>query len=118
MRVVMKEKLHVFHGHQPVYLEEGQEVSGSLAAMLLKQAPGKVTPLDQPEPEPAELDITAPAPKVLAWVGEDPARAAESLAAEQARDKPRSTLVAALTKLTEKGEQDGDRPDQDPDEDE
>jgi hypothetical protein len=37
----------------------------------------------------------------LAWVGEDRERAAEALAAEEARDKPRSTLVRDLTKLAE-----------------
>jgi hypothetical protein len=36
---------------------------------------------------------------VLAWVGDDPERAARALAAERDRDKPRSTLVAALEKL-------------------
>lgn len=38
---------------------------------------------------------------VLAWVGEDKERAARALAAEQARDKPRSTLVGQLEKLAQ-----------------
>lgn len=106
MRVVVNENMKVFHGHVPVQLDAGQEVSGELAALLARSARSKVTVLDEPEPEapapqvpPAELDITANAADVLAWVGEDPERAAEALEAEQAKDKPRSTLVAALTKL-------------------
>lgn len=111
MRAVVKQTMRVFHGHVPVDLVEGQEVSGSLAAMLLKRAPGRVQPLDQPQqgtaPEPpAGLDIAATANEVLAWVGEDPSRAAEALAAEQARDKPRSTLLKALEKLAGAGDED------------
>ena len=34
---------------------------------------------------------------VLKWVGDDPARAAAALAAEYARDVPRSTLVDKLS---------------------
>lgn len=37
---------------------------------------------------------------VLAWVGDDPARAAVAVEAEQGREKPRKTLLANLEKLT------------------
>lgn len=37
-----------------------------------------------------------PADKVLAWVGDDPERALAALLAEQARDKPRATLIDQL----------------------
>ncbi|MCX5601621.1 hypothetical protein OOK29_26065 [Streptomyces phaeochromogenes] len=49
---------------------------------------------------PAELDADATVADVLAWVGEDQDRAAEALAAEQAKEKPRSTLVKALSEIT------------------
>lgn len=39
------------------------------------------------------------AAEVLAWVGDDPDKAGAALVAESARDKPRSTLIAALEKL-------------------
>lgn len=39
------------------------------------------------------------ADQVLTWVGEDAEKAKLALAAEQAKAKPRSTLVAALDKL-------------------
>ncbi|MFI9558864.1 hypothetical protein [Nonomuraea endophytica] len=39
--------------------------------------------------------------EVLAWVGDDHERAAQALAAERAKERPRSTLVARLTELVE-----------------
>src|SRR5882757_2700324 len=45
------------------------------------------------EPEPVPDGI---AEAVLSWVGSDPERALAAWDAEQARDKPRSTLIAAL----------------------
>jgi hypothetical protein len=62
----------------------------------------KARPLPAPAPgdePPVELDVDGTAADVLAWVGEDPERAAEALEAEQAKDKPRSTLVKQLEKL-------------------
>lgn len=123
MRVRVNEKIKIFHGHVPVELEKGQEVTGSLAALLAARAPKKVTLLDAPEPEteeddgqeqdeppadsdgPAdvvdEFDPDATAAAVLDWVDEDPGRAATALAAEQTKDRPRSTLVKQLEKLAE-----------------
>lgn len=40
-----------------------------------------------------------PAKDVLAWVGDDSDRAVAALEAEELRDQPRSTLVAALEKV-------------------
>lgn len=37
----------------------------------------------------------------MTWIGDDRARAAQALAAEQAKDKPRSTVVKRLSALTE-----------------
>lgn len=49
---------------------------------------------------PAELDIKANAPVVLAWVGEDKARAQQALDAETGEGgKNRSTLVEQLQKI-------------------
>jgi hypothetical protein len=41
------------------------------------------------------------ADEVLAWVGDDPARAARALVAEKIAEKPRTTLLDKLAKLTE-----------------
>lgn len=43
--------------------------------------------------------------KVLAWVGDDPTRAATALAAEQARAKTRASLVASLDAIIAGGEE-------------
>lgn len=110
MRVVVNESIKIFHGHRSVRLAKGQEVSGELAAMLLERAPNKVTPVaeevadDGPagtDPRPDSLDSASTAPEVLAWVGDDPERAEQALEAEEARDKPRSTLIRDLTKVAQ-----------------
>jgi hypothetical protein len=111
VRVVVNENVKVFHGHKSVRLAAGQEVSGELAALLLERAPKKVTRLDSEPGEnggdggatepPASLADASTAAEVLAWVGEDPERAAEALDAEEAAEKPRSTLVKQLKKLAE-----------------
>ncbi|MFJ2007001.1 hypothetical protein [Streptomyces chartreusis] len=58
-------------------------------------------PSDDPQTMGTELDIEAKADDVLAWVGEDAERASEALRQEQARDKPRSTLLKQLAKLAD-----------------
>ncbi|MEV6696230.1 hypothetical protein AB0M68_03580 [Streptomyces sp. NPDC051453] len=111
MRVKTREAFSPYYNYGLVPLGKGEEVSGALALFLLETG-SPVDPVDddakawrppgREEPElevPAELDIDANAADVLAWVGDDPERAAEALAAEQAKDKPRSTLVKQLEKL-------------------
>ena len=64
---------------------------------VAEAAPAKA-PEKAPESDPdAVPDDTAE--KVLAWVGDDKARAERALKAEQAKQKPRTTLVDQLTKL-------------------
>lgn len=103
MRVVVNEDMKVFHGHVPVELKKGQEVSGSLAEMLLTGAPRKVSRADEAD-EAGESDGFDPNGKIddiLSWVGDDPDRAREALDAEQDKgDKARPRLVAKLTELT------------------
>ncbi|MFL4904823.1 hypothetical protein ACJ6WF_16950 [Streptomyces sp. MMS24-I2-30] len=94
-------------------LKQDDEVSGELAAYLVSTH-SPVEPLDdearalrdapaeepqEPTGPPADLDIDGTAADVLAWVGEDPERASKALEQEQAKDKPRSTLVKQLEKL-------------------
>lgn len=54
-------------------------------------------PATQPVDDQAPPDGTVQA--ILDWVDEDPARAQAALDVEQAKDSPRSTLVATLEKL-------------------
>lgn len=91
-----------WHGVQE--LAEGQIVpSGEFADHLLATG-APVEPLDT---EPAvDLDgdgvPDGAVNAVLAWVGEDPGRAAQALDAEQAKgEAARATLVAKLSKLIE-----------------
>ncbi|MGW1102714.1 hypothetical protein [Streptomyces sp. NPDC002540] len=111
MRVKAREAFSPYYNYGLVPLAAGEEVSGGLALFLLETR-SPVDPVDddakawrpagaadEPEPQiPAELDIEASAVAVLAWVGDDPERAEEALAAEQEKDKPRSTLVKQLEK--------------------
>ena len=123
MRVRIKENFRVFHGHVPHDLTEGQEVTGSIAEMLLTRASGKVERVDVeavPDSDgpahrepcvdgsvcgcehcPPELDINASVAKILEWAGQDKDRAAEALDGENDKDKPRATLVKALTAVLE-----------------
>jgi len=83
-------------------LAKDEEVIGELAEHLAANCPTSVEVLGGgeagPPPDPdAVPDGTAA--DVLAWVGDDHDKAAKALEAEQAREKPRSTLVAALEKL-------------------
>jgi hypothetical protein len=110
MRAKVLENISPYWNYGIHSLAKDAEVSGELAAYLVSTH-SPVEPLDDearallepPREEtgepPAELDIDAKADDVLAWVGEDPERAAVALAAEQAKDKPRSTLVKQLEKL-------------------
>jgi hypothetical protein len=99
---------------------KGEELEGDLARHLAANGPeGAVEILEaDPEPEPVPEEPLAPAedpdgdggdgPPVdgtiddlMTWVDGDPDRAGEALAAEQAKDKPRSTVVKRLTALTD-----------------
>jgi hypothetical protein len=112
MRAKVLEDIAPYYNYAVVTLAKDDEISGELAAYLVS-ARSPVEPLDdearalleppkeKPDPgaPPAELDIDGTAADVLAWVGDDQERADEALEAEQAKDKPRSTLVKQLEKL-------------------
>jgi hypothetical protein len=119
MRARVLENIAPYWNYGIHQLKKDDEVAGEFAAYLvsthspvepvddearaLLEAPqeGSAPPADAP---PAELDIDGTAADVLAWVGDDPDRAEEALEAEQAKDKPRSTLVKQLEKLAGSGE--------------
>lgn len=88
------------------------EASNGAESALSAEAPQPPEPSPAPEqveaPPAADEQVAAPADdqlpdggakEILSWVADDPAKARQALDAEQTRDKPRSTLVAALTKL-------------------
>lgn len=91
----------VYFNYAVEALVEGQEVpAGEFADFLLATG----SPVEEVDVGPT-LDATGDgvpdgtAAQVLAWVDSDPDRAALALAAEQHREPPRSTVVAALDKL-------------------
>jgi hypothetical protein len=101
MRVRVLEACKAYFNYNVHHLAEGQVVDGEFADHLLHVV-APVEPLaDETAPDPGagELDITAAAATVLAWVGDDPERAAEAFAAEQATEKPRAGLIGQLQKL-------------------
>lgn len=118
MRVRVLEASRPYYNYGIVDLAKDEEIKGGLALFLLETGAnvepvdddakawrpagsGESDEIDEEEDDapPLELDIDAKADDVLAWVGDDPARASEALAAEQAKDKPRSTLVKQLEKI-------------------
>ncbi|MFI1580019.1 hypothetical protein [Embleya sp. NPDC020630] len=118
MRVKTTEPLRPYYNYALVDLAEGEEVSGGLALYLL-QTGSPVEPLDDAArdvlaaaeepgaPAPDDLDITASVPEILAWVGDDRARAEQALAAEKAsRDRPRTTLTQRLDEILAEQETD------------
>jgi len=66
-------------------------------------APGAIAaPAAEPEqPDPGDGDVVPDGTiaEVLAWVGEDPARAQEAYDVEAAKTSPRTTLLADLEDL-------------------
>lgn len=102
----------------------GQEVDGDLARHLADNTPPETVEVleddreqlraSEPDPGPPDPEPTSPAPDagggppvdgtiddLMTWVDASPARAATALAAEQAKDKPRSTVVKRLAALAD-----------------
>lgn len=119
MRVRVLKEFTAYWNYSVTQFTEGAEADGELARHLADNAPEgsvEVTEAD-PEPEPAkepepvepvqedgEPPVDGTIDDLMAWVQDDPERAAQALAAEQAKDKPRSTVVKRLTTLAEAGE--------------
>lgn len=118
MRVRMLKTAKGYWNYAVQEFKEGEEFFGDLARHLTDNTPeGTVKVLEaDPEPEP-EAEAPAEPPEVpdpdgdkppvdgtiddlMAWVNDDPERAVQALAAEQAKDKPRSTVVKRLTALS------------------
>lgn len=84
---------------------DGADVD-ELIALIASWGPAGTS--DAPAEDYADEESADPVPDgsadaVLAWVGGDPVRASRAREAEQGRDRPRSTLLAQLDKVTEDG---------------
>lgn len=121
MRVRMLQPTRAYWNYEVREFGKGVELEGDLARHLAANAPeGAVDVLEadpEPEPEP-EAPVVEPDPHdpdaggdgppvdgtiddLMAWVDGDSGRAAQALAAEQAKDKPRSTVVKRLAALAD-----------------
>mgnify|MGYP001133706192 CR=1 FL=1 len=97
---------------------EGAEVDGDLARHLVDNAPEGSVEVTEEDPEPAAVSEPPKGPEepkappaddeppvdgtiddLMAWVGDDKERAGQALEAEQAKDKPRSTVVKRLAAM-------------------
>lgn len=104
--VVLPEKTtgKTIYYYQGAVLPDGlneDRVADVIANGLVTETDGPDEPAgdeSDPESDPDQVpDGTAD--EVLAWVGEDKDRAERALVTENAREKPRSTLVTQLQKL-------------------
>ncbi|WP_405883665.1 hypothetical protein OG747_36785 [Streptomyces sp. NBC_01384] len=120
MRVRMLKAARAYWNYAVQEFKEGEEYFGDLARHLADNAPvGSVKVMEadpEPEPEP-EAPAASPDPEsadvgdgppvdgtidaLMAWVNDDPVRAAQALVAEQAKDKPRSTVVKRLSAMAD-----------------
>ncbi|MCW2899705.1 MAG: hypothetical protein JWO67_1970 [Streptosporangiaceae bacterium] len=114
MRVRVVEKTRAYWEYAVREFEKGEEILGDLARHLVaNSAPGTVEVLEaDPEPEPESEQAPAapenPGPPagdppvdgtiddLMTWIGDDKDRAAQALAAEQAKDNPRVTVIKRL----------------------
>jgi hypothetical protein len=104
-RVKATEPFKTYYQMLMIDVAAGEEFEGPFAEFLLDGG-SAVELLDSDPSEPSGGGVPAAgtvpdggAKDVLAWVGDDPGRAREAADVEQARDKPRSTLLTDLAKI-------------------
>jgi hypothetical protein len=90
----------VYFNHSVELLAEGQEVPEGEFADYLRSTGAPVEEVAAAEVVDTDGDGVpdGSAAQVLDWVGTDPDRAAQALAAEQARETPRKGVLSALEK--------------------
>jgi hypothetical protein len=122
MRVRMLQPTTAYWNYEVRGFGKGEELEGDLARHLAANAPEGAVEVTEPDPEPEETPEPPKAPAdgpedpgaggdeppvdgtidaLMVWVDGDRERAAQALAAEQAKDKPRSTVVKRLTALAD-----------------
>ena len=107
MAVVVTEAFRPYWGYTVHDLAAGDVVpDGEFASYLLATGSPVVEQGDSTPDVNGDGVPDGTAKDVLGWVGDDPARATLALQAENAREKPRSVLVATLQKVAGKGASD------------
>jgi hypothetical protein len=105
MAVRLTQPFGVNWRHVPLALAEGEVVpSGELANYLLEtgapvQEIGADTDVDGGIGSGGDRVPGGAVEKVLAWVGDDPGKAARALAVERDKSRPRTGLIASLEAL-------------------
>lgn len=103
MAVVLTEPYRTNWQHVPLSLAEGEVVPGGELAnyLLATGAPVKeVDPVKDVDDRTSDDGVPGGSTaEVLAWVGDDPGKAAQALAVEQGRSRPRSRLMETLQTL-------------------
>ena len=115
MRVRVVKEFEAYWNYAITRFHEGAELEGDQARHFADNAPEGSVEVLEADPEPAPLPEKPPADPVqpegdeppvdgtiddlMAWVDGDPDRAAQALEAEQAKDKPRSTVVKRLSAM-------------------
>lgn len=115
MRVRVVKEFEAYWNYAITHFHKDAELEGDQARHFADNAPeGSVEVLEadpEPAPEPPK-EPEAPAPPagdeppvdgtiddLMSWVNGDKDRAAQALEAEQAKDKPRSTVVKRLSAM-------------------
>jgi hypothetical protein len=122
MRVRMLRTTRAYWNYEVREFSKGEELEGDLARHLAVNAPEGSVEVTEADPEPEQVPEPPEDPgagaddpgadgdeppvdgtidALMAWVDGDPERAAAALAAEQAKDKPRSTVVKRLAALAD-----------------
>lgn len=118
MRVRVLKEFTAYWNYAVTEFKEGAELDGDLARHFADNAPEGSVEILEADPEPPQAPEKAPAepeqqeegdgPPVdgtiddlMSWVDGDRERAAQALAAEQAKDKPRSTVVKRLSAMAD-----------------
>lgn len=104
-RARVTEPFKTYYDGVPMSFETGDVLEGPIADFLYAGG-SAVEPLgDQAAQDSADAGgggesvPDGSAKDILDWVGADASRAQSAIEAEQARDKPRSTLLAELAKI-------------------
>ena len=115
MRVRVLKQFTAYWNYAVTQFHEGAELEGEQARHFADNAPEGSVEVVEADPEPAperpkkpespaapasdEPPVDGTIDDLMAWVDGDAERAAQALEAEQAKDKPRSTVVKRLSAL-------------------
>lgn len=123
MRVRVVKEFEAYWNYAVTKFTPGAELDGDMARHFVDNAPKGSVEVLEADPEPEPVEEKAPEPVVpadgdeppvegtiddlMTWVGDDKERAAAALEAEQAKSKPRSTVVKRLAAMTDGDASDG-----------